>query len=112
MKKSFWRKAAYVLSAILLIVALVGVYFTGSALIPVWQHAQHDADSCGCMLVGLNVLVALIACIFVAAATVIGGALALLSKGVWPGNILLLVLHSVALFLSVAITVATYFLNK
>ena len=112
MKKLFWRKAAYILSAVLLIAALVGVYFTCSALVPVWQHAQHDADSCGCMLVGLNVLVALIACIFVAAATLIGAALALLSKQVWPGNILLLVLHSVALFLSVAITVATYLLNQ
>ena len=112
MKKSFFKKAAYILSAILLIAALVGVYFTCSALVPVWQHAQHDADSCGCMLVGLKVLVALLACVFVAAVTVIGGALALLSKGIWPRHILLLALHSVALFLAVAITVATYFLNQ
>ena len=111
MKKTFLKKAAYILSAILLIAAFVGVYFTCSALVPVWQHARHDADSCDCVLVGLNVLVALIVCVFVAAETVIGGVLALLSKRVWPGNILLLVLHSVALFLSVAVTVAAYLLN-
>ena len=112
MKKSFFKKTAYTISAILLIAALVGMYFTCSALVPVWQHSRHNPDRCSYMLVELNVVVALIVCVFVAAATVIGGVLALLSKRVWPGNILLLVLHSVVLFLSVAITVAAYLLSQ